>query len=131
MGQITKCFKIIHYYYSITKSVSLKVSEMYRVRSKQLDVAVELVISKGYLDILKILLASANQDQEWSSSEQLYDYEDSNGNNLLHIAVINEQLPILKVLMKDNIDPSKVNKFNQTPYQIAYENGLMEICSEL
>ncbi|TNV74194.1 hypothetical protein FGO68_gene10661 [Halteria grandinella] len=129
ISQITKCFKIIHYYYSILMNTSLKVSEMYRSRSKLLEVPIELVISKGYLEILSIMLAQSRFHGEgWDG---IREYEDQNGNNLLHQAVANEEIAIVRLLLKEGINPSKMNKFGQTPYQIAYENGLMEICYEL
>ena len=73
-------------------------------------------------------------------SSHLYphmNYQDCNGNTLLHLAVRHENVEIVKLLLEhyrlrnendSENEPGKVNLIQQTPFQMAYENGLMEIC---
>jgi len=62
----------------------------------------------------------------------IIDYQDHSGNTLLHLAVRQENLEIVQLLLQRGVQVETLNKFHcQTAFQVAYENGLMDICKAI
>lgn len=62
----------------------------------------------------------------------IIDYQDHGGNSLLHMAIRQENLEMVKLLLQRGVEVETVNKFHcQTAFQVAYENGLIDICKAI
>eukprot|EP00347_Sterkiella_histriomuscorum_P022854 403336902 len=106
---ITKCVKVLK------KHLEIKQVLEYNISMKN---SLELSVKNGYLEVLRILI---------KVDEQAKNYSDIQSNSLMHLACQDQNKEILQMLLDEGLNYIQTNSQNQTPYQIAYENGNMDI----